>query len=63
MEGQGRRGWCWGGIKEVGQESKRVKTFPRGSQVLKDGREIADQAHQGHSQNGNLELQLLSGQS
>ena len=60
---KGKRGWGWGGIKEVGQKSKVVKIFPRGSQVLKDGREIADQACQGHSQNGNFELQLLPGQS
>ena len=60
---KGRRGWGWGGIKEVGQKSKGIKTFPRGSQVLKDGREIADQACRGHSQNGNFELQLLPGQS
>ena len=47
----------------MGQESKGAKTFPRGSQVLKDGRESADQACRGHRQNGNLELQLLPGQS
>lgn len=47
----------------MSQEGKGVKLFPRGSQVLKDGMKVTDQACRGHMQNGNLQLQLLPRQS
>lgn len=63
------RGERVGGARVGGASRKWVrrarggKLFPRGSQVLKDGMEITDQACRGHRQNGNLQLQLLPRQS